>query len=126
MERYHDSPQGTANHAERLSVHRRSRLTFYMLTPITVAAFTMFPHGARSVVSAASEADHSRMRRVLAPGFSEKAVREQEPLIQEYVDLLMNLLHEASVKGPQNIVSWYELIAFDIIGMWKSVPIEAS
>ena len=56
------------------------------------------------------------MRRVLAHAFSEKAMREQEPLIQEYIDLFMRSLHAAAEEGPQNMVSWYEFVAFDIIG----------
>jgi cytochrome P450 len=33
--------------------------------------------------------DHSRMRRNLNPGFSERALREQEPVIMTYIDLLI-------------------------------------
>lgn len=40
---------------------------------------------------------------------------------QEYVNLLMRSLHEAAEEGPQNIVSWYDLVAFDIVGMSTSV-----
>ncbi|KAM0799194.1 cytochrome P450 [Usnea florida] len=71
---------------------------------------------AESIINVVSDGEHSRMRRVLAHAFSEKAMREQEPLIQEYIDLFMKSLHTAAAKGPQNMVSWYEFIAFDIIG----------
>ena len=73
--------------------------------------------GVENILNVESEVNHARMRRVLAHGFSEKAVREQEPLILEYVDLFMRSLHEAAEEGPQNMVSWYEFVAFDIIGM---------
>lgn len=79
-------------------------------------------NGAESILIVKSDVEHSRMRRVLAHAFSEKAVREQEPLIQEYVDLLMSSLHEAADEGPQNMVSWYEFVAFDIMGMQKNIP----
>ncbi len=62
------------------------------------------------------------MRRVLAHAFSEKSLREQEPLIQDYVNLLMSSLHEAAEEGPQNMVSWYEFVTFDIIGMLEMIP----
>lgn len=75
-----------------------------------------------SILNVESDVEHSRMRRVLAHAFSEKALREQEPLIQGYVNMLMISLHEAAEEGPQNMVSWYEFVAFDIIGMRKIIP----
>lgn len=81
------------------------------------------PFGAESIFNAEKDADHSRMKRVLAHAFSEKALREQEPLIQGYVNLLMISLREVAVTGPLNIVSWYELVAFDIVGTCKIMPI---
>jgi cytochrome P450 len=57
------------------------------------------------------------MRRVLAHEFSDKAMRDQEPLIQQYVNMLMQSLHIAAGRGPGNIVQWYEFVTFDIIGM---------
>lgn len=80
------------------------------------------PNQAESVLNARKDADHSRMRRVLAHAFSEKAMREQEPLIQGYVNLLMKSLHKAAEKGPLNMVSWYEFVTFDIIGMCNIIP----
>jgi cytochrome P450 len=62
-----------------------------------------------------SDADHSRYRRLLAHAFSEKALREQEPLIKSYIDLLISKLHENAAK-PQDMVAWYNFVSFDIIG----------
>ena len=73
--------------------------------------------GVENIINAESEVDHARMRRVVAHGFSEKALREQESLILEYVDLFIRSLQEAAEEGPQNMVSWYEFVTFDIIGM---------
>lgn len=42
----------------------------------------------------ANDADHSRMRRLLAHAFSEKALREQTELVTGHVDLLMTRLKE--------------------------------
>ena len=82
--------------------------------------------GVENILNVESEVDHARMRRVVAHGFSEKALREQESLILEYVDLFIRSLHEAAEEGPQNMVSWYEFVTFDIIGMRESSLIEGS
>ncbi|KAF7586588.1 hypothetical protein BBP40_008645 [Aspergillus hancockii] len=68
-----------------------------------------------TIVSTPSEADHSRMRRLLSHAFSEKALREQEPILQSYVDLLVRRLHD-SVSGPVDMTEWYNYTTFDIIG----------
>ena len=82
--------------------------------------------GVENILNVESEVDHARMRRVVAHGFSEKALREQESLILEYVDLFITSLHEAAEEGPQNMVSWYEFVTFDIIGMRERSSIEMS
>lgn len=64
------------------------------------------PDGGHSIVTANRE-DHSRHRRLLAHAFSEKALREQEPFFQEYVDLLMRRLRQHAASGPIDIVQWW-------------------
>ncbi|CAF9936538.1 MAG: hypothetical protein ALECFALPRED_006883 [Alectoria fallacina] len=102
MEGSHGNSQGKAAYAKRSWVH-----------PVALAKTV---NRVESILNVESDVEHSRMRRVLANAFSEKAVREQEPLIQEYVSLLMRSLHETAEEGPQNMVAWYESVAFDIIG----------
>jgi cytochrome P450 len=64
----------------------------------------------------ADEANHSRMRRNLSHAFSDKALREQEPLIQKYVDLLVHRLGEhAAESKPVDIMRWYNYTTFDVI-----------
>ncbi|OCL03416.1 cytochrome P450 monooxygenase-like protein [Glonium stellatum] len=67
---------------------------------------------------AADEVAHSRMRRNLSHAFSDKALKEQEVLVQGYVDLLTHRLHEKiedAPKEPIDIVKWYNYATFDII-----------
>jgi cytochrome P450 len=72
-------------------------------------------NGAPSVLSA-DEINHSRMRRNLAHAFSDKALRGQEGLIQQYVDLLVNRLGEQSEDGKSiDIMRWYNFTTFDVI-----------
>lgn len=75
-----------------------------------------------SLVTARSMKEHDRMRLVLSHGFSERALKEQEPIIQSYVDLLIaQLLNKTIVSGEQGVASvnigeWYSFTTFDIIG----------
>ncbi|KAL9120827.1 MAG: hypothetical protein Q9187_002618 [Circinaria calcarea] len=65
----------------------------------------------------ADDADHLRMRKVLAHAFSERALREQEPLIQAHVDSLIQELYEETAKMNRqlDLVKWYNWVAFDIV-----------
>jgi cytochrome P450 len=73
--------------------------------------------GADHIVIANRE-NHSRLRKNLSHGFSEASMRQQESLIQSYVDLLMRCLEQGSNDGqtPLNMCSWYNWTTFDIIG----------
>jgi hypothetical protein len=51
----------------------------------------------------------------LSHAFSEKALREQEPLINQYFDLFISKLQE-NAGQPQDMVSWFNFVSFDIIG----------
>jgi cytochrome P450 len=64
-----------------------------------------------------SREQHGRLRRQMAHGFSEKALRDQEPLIRGYVNLLLQRLRENSQGGQPVVLSdWYNYTTFDIIG----------
>lgn len=67
----------------------------------------------------ASGPDHARFRRNFSHAFSEKALREQEPLICHYVNMLVgklsNLARERA-EAPIEIVRLYNLTTFDIMG----------
>lgn len=60
---------------------------------------------------------HGRLRRQMAPGFTEKSIREQEPIIRGYIDLLLQRLREKSSNGQPLVISdWFNYTTFDIIG----------
>ncbi|KAG2002106.1 hypothetical protein GB937_009772 [Aspergillus fischeri] len=70
----------------------------------------------RSIVDESHER-HSRLRRQMAAGFSEKSMRDQEPIIRGYVDLLLQRLREKSNDGQPVVISdWFNYTTFDIIG----------
>jgi cytochrome P450 len=76
------------------------------------------PNGVYHIVGA-DEAKHSIMRRNLSHAFSDKALREQEGLVQGFVDLLVARLGEQvgdrDVGGVVDIMAWYNFTTFDII-----------
>lgn len=67
-------------------------------------------------------ADHRRMRGLMEHGFTQKALRAQEHIIQSYVTLLITRLREkALLKGPGpeavvNVVDYFNFVIFDLIG----------
>jgi cytochrome P450 len=67
----------------------------------------------------ANRADHARMRRVLGHAFSDRASRDQEPVVESYVDILIKRLHE-QVEGLEggklDISNWFRWLSFDIAG----------
>ncbi|PYH68338.1 cytochrome P450 [Aspergillus vadensis CBS 113365] len=72
---------------------------------------------------ACSEEEHARLRKNLAPGFSEKFTALQEPIVQKYIDTLFNKLdakiftHKSERKSADvDLVEWINYLAFDVIG----------
>ncbi|BAE61720.1 unnamed protein product [Aspergillus oryzae RIB40] len=60
---------------------------------------------------------HSLLRRQLAHSFSDKGMRDQEPMIRGYVDLLLQRLREMGGREDTvDISAWYNYTTFDIIG----------
>ncbi|KXJ88731.1 cytochrome P450 ClCP1 [Microdochium bolleyi] len=69
------------------------------------------------IISADRE-EHAMLRRTLANGFSDKGMREQQPLITKYIDLLIQRLHENCEDGQAelDVAAWYNWTTFDVIG----------
>ena len=68
----------------------------------------------------ASESDHSRFRKVMAPAFS--STPEQETVVNTYVDLMIHKLHDiirddtSGNSAVVDVLKWFNLTTFDIIG----------
>ncbi|KAI0132090.1 cytochrome P450 ClCP1 [Xylariales sp. AK1849] len=73
--------------------------------------------GPINILNAYSE-EHAMLRKWTAPNFSDRAMREQEPMIGGYVDLLMKRLGDHCQKGQiaLNLRDWYTFTTFDVIG----------
>ncbi|KAL9582651.1 MAG: hypothetical protein Q9212_003173 [Teloschistes hypoglaucus] len=65
----------------------------------------------------ADDSDHARMRKVINQAFSEQALRDQEPRIQDHVQSFIQQVHGAAEKSDRvvDINEWYNFGAFDII-----------
>lgn len=66
-----------------------------------------------------NDKDHQRIRKLLSHAFSDQALREQEPILNRYFDLLVTRLEEQLVgpaKGRVDLVKWLNCITFDITG----------
>jgi len=61
------------------------------------------------------EASHDRYRKILIHAFSDKSLREQAPLIESYVDLLIARL-KVRTEVPVDFVEWFQYITFDVGG----------
>ena len=75
-------------------------------------------NGVDSVLTADGET-HRRMRRAIAHAFSDKALREQEDILQHFTRMLIRKLHEKikSTEGaPVDLFQWYNWTTFDLIG----------
>jgi cytochrome P450 len=75
-----------------------------------------------SIINAINPKEHAKIRNTLAPGFTPRALRSQEPFIQKYVNLLVEKIQErtdeaASDEGVElDICPWMNFTAFDIFG----------
>ncbi|PYH78029.1 monooxygenase [Aspergillus uvarum CBS 121591] len=73
-------------------------------------------NGAHNILSA-DNTTHARIRKLVAQGFSEKALREQERFIQCYVSLLVTKLQAAAAaRRPINIGDYLQYATVDIAG----------
>jgi cytochrome P450 len=94
--------------------HRQGRPNM-IKDPIHVGSVDPLP-GA-STLTMADDENHARQRRALAHSFSQKALMEQEDIIQGYVtSLIKNLTHMSTASESFNMVNWLNFTTFDIIG----------
>ena len=76
------------------------------------------PNEVHSLLTA-PKGDHARMRRILDHSFSDRAYKEQEPIVVGYVDNLIMRLNEQIHDQNQSqvdLVKWYNWMSFDVIG----------
>ena len=78
--------------------------------------YSPVPPGKSRLINA-NEADHTRQKRLLTHAFSERALRDQEPLIISHIDLFITQLRGyADREEKVNLEAWLNFLTFDIIG----------
>ncbi|CAJ2512852.1 Uu.00g009710.m01.CDS01 [Anthostomella pinea] len=74
-----------------------------------------------TLLSAIEPEEHARFRKLLAPAFTQRALKAQEPVLHRYVNLLVERLRDVAAGDPEkgsevNIVPWFNFVTFDIFG----------
>lgn len=73
-------------------------------------------NGVDSAITA-DDAGHARQRRILAHAFSDKALKEQEPLLKRWASLMRKKLGERAVSGEEaDMLKYYNCTTFDVMG----------
>lgn len=65
--------------------------------------------------------DHDRIRKILSPAFSDRALKAQEYILQDYTDLLITRLRDQIISAGKGSItvdvdSWYNFTTFDTVG----------
>ncbi|KAJ5583602.1 hypothetical protein N7535_002222 [Penicillium sp. DV-2018c] len=95
--------------------HRKKGQKIFLKDP---ALYTPTPNGVNAIITA-NEGDHTRMRRLLTHAFSNKALGEQEEILQTYADMFIEKLHGligSSASVDIDITRWFNFTTFDLIG----------
>ncbi len=73
--------------------------------------------GSHGIFHNPNDAEHSRIRKLLSSGFSDKAIREREGIIQGYVALMIESLRKKAKAGEKLDVSWWlDCLGADVAG----------
>jgi cytochrome P450 len=62
------------------------------------------PRGGYGLFHNPSDAEHAQIRKLLSTGFSEKAIRDREGIIQGYISLLIERFRERAGEGRCDVV----------------------
>ncbi|KAF7898488.1 hypothetical protein EAF00_004934 [Botryotinia globosa] len=82
------------------------------------------PGQAENLITTVDAETSMRMRQVIGPAFTDRAVARQEPVLQSYVSLMVDKMRE-EIQNPENVhmgarinvVDWMNWWTFDVIGV---------
>lgn len=72
------------------------------------------PSGVWTMATAPDPENHQRQRKIVSHAFSDRALREQEYIIQRYSDLLISRLRDQD--GEIDLCRWFHFMSFDMMG----------
>lgn len=75
-------------------------------------------NGSPSLIQA-RDVDHNRQRKIFTPAFSDRALKQQEPLFMKYTDQLVSKLKEGIEQNPTKLIDMvrmFNFTTFDIMG----------
>ncbi|KUJ21564.1 putative cytochrome P450 monooxygenase [Mollisia scopiformis] len=78
-------------------------------------AFLRNPNDYADLLFEPDPTEHGRMRRNFSHAFSEKSLRDQEPIIGSNIEKMVTRIREVC-KDPIDITAWLNYVTFDIIG----------
>ena len=81
------------------------------------SSYLLPPNGIPSLLTAKDDAHHARLRRVFSHAFSDRALKQQEPLFTRYIDQLVRNLEAFADQGEDvDMVQQLNFTTFDIMG----------
>jgi cytochrome P450 len=76
------------------------------------------PLGSPPGLLRADDINHARQRRLVSHAFSDRALKEQEPILKSYARTLVAKLTEIATEKQEagvNLIDWYNFTTFDIM-----------
>ncbi len=92
--------------------------TSFLKAPV-YESLTLPPNG---VFSMRDKTAHAQRRRLLSHAFSQSNLHECEPLIDQQIHKLVEVVRDSAGK-PIDMLNWFRLAAFDIVGNDMDSPI---
>ncbi|KAH9209845.1 cytochrome P450, partial [Leptodontidium sp. 2 PMI_412] len=75
------------------------------------------PRGGNGLFHNPSDAEHAQIRKLLSTGFSEKAIRDREGIIQGYISLLIERFRERAERAEKvDVTWWFDCLGADLAG----------
>ena len=68
-----------------------------------------------TIFSDPNHTTHAQKRKILSPGFSDKAMRDREEAVQSYVSLVMQRLRETPTGEQTDLLKWFDCLGIDVV-----------
>lgn len=69
------------------------------------------PNGVPGLLSETRDDEHARMRKIFTGAFSDRSLKEQEPLFLQYIDLLVEKLKISINENPESGIDMVRMLS---------------